>query len=87
MLRSKSEPNKCTKCVHGCRTQSQRSLKKQNALLKNNTVQCAAAAREYVLRPVCSTTYGRVHISEFLAAKYLSTGTQVPGTIIVPGEK
>ena len=40
MLRSKSEPNKCTKCVHGCRTQ-------------NNTVQCAAGAREYVLRPVC----------------------------------
>ena len=55
-------------------------LKNSATLLKNNTVQCAGAAREYVLRPVCSTTYGRVHISEF------TTATLPPDYVRILGE-
>ena len=57
MLRSKSEPNKCPKCVHVCRTQTTRS----NAQYVN------MAYGLYV-----TTTYGRVHISEYSSIDYSS---------------
>ena len=67
MLRSKSEPNKCTKRVHGCRTQ-------------NNTVQCAAGGgggREYGLRPVCYNYVRTFHISEYSCTYHVSTRIRV----------